>query len=175
MASNRENGFYIPYSVRDTIDKGLGVFTNSPIRKGTIIWRHVRGQYTVHDERSLKKLLWQLSHKEVVYELTHMFGLREFPGYVIRIFDDGVLINHSSQPNIAMNNANGDNEIKHNTSPQNAQDVEDALLDDRFALIALQDIDAGEELTMDYMQFIADPSYYDDLYEQYDVSESFLE
>ncbi|MDC3237367.1 SET domain-containing protein [bacterium] len=146
----------------------------APMSKGTILWRHVRGQYTVYDERSLKEFLEGLPHKQIVYELTHMFGLPEFPGYVIRIFDDGVLINHSYKPNIAMNNATGDKEITFNTSPQNAQEVEGALLNDRFALIAIKDINVGDELTMDYIKCIDDPSYYDDLYEQYDVSEPFL-
>ena len=175
MTSNDNTGFCVPYTVRATPDKGRGVFADAPIRKGAILWRHVRGQYAVYDERSLKGFLEQLSHKEVVYELTHMFGLPEFPGYVIRIFDDGVLINHSHQPNIAMNNVTGDKEIAYNTSPQNTQDVEDALLNDRFALIAIQDINVGDELTMDYTQCIEDPSYYNDLYEQYDVSEPYLE
>ena len=175
MVSNKISGFCIPYTVRDTVDKGLGVFAEHPICKGTILWRHVRGQYAVYDEQSLKEFLGKLSHKEVVYELTHMFGLPEFPGYVIRIFDDGVLINHSHQPNLAMNNETGGKETTFNTSPQNAQDVEDALLNDRFALIAIQEINVGDELTMDYNQCIEDPPYYDDLYEQYDVSEPFLE
>ena len=174
MASKDNTGFCIPYTVRDIVDKGLGVFANTPICKGTILWRHVPGQYAVYDERSLKEFLGQLSHSEVVYELTHMFGLPEFPEYVIRIFDDGVLINHSRQPNTAMNNVAGDNEIPYNTSPQDSQDVEDALLNDRFALIAIQDINVGDELTMDYNICIEDPLYYDALYEQYEVSEPYL-
>ena len=175
MESNDETGFCVPYAVRATPGKGLGVFANAPIRKGTILWRHVRGQYAVYDERSLKEFVAQLSRSEVVYELTHMFGLPEFPGYVIRIFDDGVLINHSRKPNIAMNNVSGDNDVPYSTSPQDAQDVEDALLNDRFALIAIQDLKVGDELTMDYTNCIEDPVYYDDLYEQYDVSEPYLD
>jgi len=174
MATNAKTGFCVPYTVRDTVDKGLGVFANAPIRKGTKLWRHVRGQYAVYDERSLKEFLGQLSHKDVVYELTHMFGLPELPGYVIRIFDAGVLINHSHQPNVAMNNVTENGETPYTISPKNVQDVEDALLNDRFALIAIQDIDVGNELTMDYTVCIEDPSYYDVLYDQYDVSEPFL-
>jgi len=134
MASNDNSGFCIPYTVRTTPDKGLGVFANAPIRKGTILWRHLRGQYAVYDEQSLKEFVAQLSRSKVVYELTRMFGIPEFPGYIIRIFDDGVLINHSRQPTTAMNNVSGDTEIPYNTSPQDVQDVADALLNDRFAL-----------------------------------------
>ena len=128
----------------------------------------------MYDERSLKELVVQLTCSEVVYELTHMFGLPEFPDYIIRIFDDGVLINHSRKPTTVMNNGSGDNEIPYNTSPQNAQDVADALLNDRFALIATQDLKVGDELTMDYNIGIEDPLYYDALCEQYDVSEPWL-
>ena len=73
-----------------------------------------------------------------------------------------------------MNNGSGDNEIPYNTSVQDVQDVEDALLNDRFALIATQDLKAGDELTHDYNIGIEDPPYYDDLCEQYNVSSSWL-
>jgi hypothetical protein len=124
-----------------------------------------------------QELLAKLSHSEVVYELEHMFGIPEFPGYIIRVFDDGALINHSIQPTIAMNNDNNDsrdNEIPYNTSPQDVKDVEDALLNDRFALIATQDLKVGDELTHDYNIGIEDPSYYDALCEQYNVSWTWL-
>ena len=85
-------------------DKGRGVFADAPIRKGTILWRFVRGHYAVYDERSLKEFLAKLSRSDVVYELEHMFGTPEFPDYIIRVFDDGVLINHSRQPTVAVNN-----------------------------------------------------------------------
>ncbi len=62
MASNDNTGLCVPYTVRATPDKGRGVFTDAPIRKGTILWRHVRGQYAVYDERSLKEFVAQLSH-----------------------------------------------------------------------------------------------------------------
>ena len=175
MINNDNTGFCIPYTVRVTPDKGRGVFTEAQVRKGTIIYRNMRGQYKVYDECSLKKFLAQLSHSEVAYELTHMFGLPEFSGYIIRFFDDGVLINHSRQPNIAMNNSSEENEIPYNTSPRDAKDVEDALLNDRFALIAIQDLKVGDELTMDYTKCIEDPLYYDALRKQYDVSEPFLD
>jgi len=170
MASNDNTGFCVPYTVRVTPDKGRGVFADAPIRKGTILWRYVRGQYAVYDERSLKELLARLSRSEVVYELTHMFGIPEFPDYIIRVFDDGKLINHSRQPTTVVNSCSGDNEIPYNTSPQDVQDVADALLNDRFAMIATQDLEVGDELTHDYNIGVEDPSYYDALCKQYDVS-----
>ena len=175
MISNVKTGFCVPYSVRDTPDKGLGVFAKVPINKGAILYRNIREQLKVYDELSLKEFLGQLSRSEVVYELTHMFGLPEFPGYIIKILDDGALINHSFQPTTEMSNRSGENEIPYNTSPQNTQDVEDAFLSDRFALVAIQDVKAGDELTMDYNIIGEEPSYYDDLYDEYGVSESYLD
>ena len=174
MTSKNNTGFCIPYTVRDTADKGRGVFADSPVCKGTILWRHIRGQYAVYDEQSLTEHLTKLSRSDVVYELTHMFGLPEFPGFIIRIFDDGVLINHSQQANVAMNNTNGVNEMPFNTATQDVQCVEDALLDGRFSLIATRDLKPGDELTMDYNTGIEDPPYYDVLCKQYDVSEPWL-
>ncbi len=170
MASDENTGLCVPYTVRVTPDKGQGVFADAPIRKGTILWRFVNGHYAVYDERSLKEFLAKLSRRDVVYELEHMFGTPEFPGYIIRVFDDGVLINHSRQPTVAVNNGPGDNEIPYNTSPQDIQDVTDALLNDRFALIATQDLKVGDELTHHYNIGVEDPSYYDALCEQYNVS-----
>ena len=170
MTSKDKNGFCIPYTVRDTAEKGRGVFANSLILKGTILWRHVRGQYAVYDEHTLTKYLAKLSHSDAVYELTHMFGVPEFPGFVIKVFDDGALLNHSQQPNVEMNRAKGDKKLPCN----NMRDVQDALLDERFSLVAKQDLAAGEELTMDYNIGIEDPPYYDLLYEQYDISEPWL-
>lgn len=171
MTSNGQTGFIIPYTVQDTPDKGKGVFADAPISKGTILWRHVRGQYAVFDERSLKEFVAQLSRSEVVYELEHMFGLPEFPGYVIRILDDGVLINHSHHPNVAMNAGAGDYAVSHNAS---SNEVEHALLNDRFALIATQDLQIGDELTMDYNIGIEDPPFYDALTEQYEISSPWM-
>ena len=170
MTSNARSGFCVPYTVRLTPDKGRGVFADAPIRKGTIVWRFVRGQYAVYDERSLKEFLATLPRSGAVYELEHMFGAPEFPGYIIRVSDDGVLINHSRQPTVAVNNGFGDDEIPFNNSAQKVQEVADALLNDRFALIAIQDLKVGDELTHDYNIGVEDPAYYDALCEQYDVS-----
>ena len=174
MASNDNTGFCVPYTVRVTPDKGRGVFADAPIRKGTILWRHVRGQYAVYDERSFKELLAKLSRRDVVYELEHMFGAPEFPGYMIKVFDDGVLINHSRQPTVVVNSDSGGSDIPYNTSAQNVQEVADALLNDRFSLIATRDLKVGDELTHDYNVGTEEPPYFDALCEQYDLSEPWL-
>ena len=171
MARSAENGFCIPYTVRDTLDKGRGIFADAAIRKGTILWRFVRGQYVVYDERSLMEYLATLSRSDVIYELEHMFGAPEFPGYIIRVLDDGVLINHSRQPNVVVNSDSGGDEIPYNTSAKSVHDVEEALLNDRFALIAARDVKVGDELTHDYDVGVEDPPYFDDLWKQYNLSE----
>jgi hypothetical protein len=174
MENDDNIGFCVPYTIRFTPNKGRGVFANASIRKGTILWRFVRGLYAVYDECSLKEFLAKLPPNDVVYELTHMFGTPEFPDYIIRVFDDGVLVNHSCQPTVVVNSASGGDEIPYNTSVQDVQEVEDALLNDRFALIATRDLKVGDELAHDYNIGVKDPSYYDSLCEQYNVSEQFL-
>ena len=104
-----------------------------------------------------------------------MFGLADFPEFVIRFYDDGVLINHSGESNVAMNFSSIENGFPANISTKSVTDVEAALLSARYGLIAIRDIKAGDELTMDYEEFTDDPQYYDELYEQYGVVESYLD
>ena len=123
--------------------------------------------------RSVRRALAQgalgqnVAQRDAVYELTHMFGIPEFPGYMIRVLDDGVLINHSRQPTTVMNHGSRENEVPYVNS---AQGVADALLKDRFSMIATRNLEVGEELTHDYTIGLEDPPYYDALCEQYDVS-----
>jgi len=169
MTITGESGFCIPYTVRPTPDKGLGVFAGASISKGAILWRHIRGCYAVYDEQMFRKRVAKLTRDEVIYELHHSFGLPEFPGYVIRVFDDGELINHSREPTVALNSLNEGREIPYDRSADDARGVEEALLSERFALIAARDVEMGEELTLDYGVGTEDPAYYDALCAEYDV------
>ena len=171
MERNNDSGLCIPYTVHMTPDKGRGVFAAAAIRKGTIVWCHLAGQYVVHDEHTLRKLIAKSSHSDAVYELTHIFCVAEFPGYMVRVFNDGVLINHSEQPNLATNNRAKGYKIPKIDSPQ---DVAEALLDSRFSLIASKDINAGDELTLDYNSDPEDPLYYETLCDEYRVSWEWL-
>ena len=120
-----------------------------------------------------KQRLEKMSSAEVVYELTRVFGLADFPGCLIRVFDDGVLINHSSDDNLATNNSTATKTSFDASAPQYLNRVTEALLADRYALVATRDIETGEEFTNDYsVEFV--PPYYDVLYEQYGVREDFL-
>ena len=161
--------------VRETPDTGLGVFAGEAITQGSIVWRFVPGQYIVHDERTFQAAIEELAHAEAVYELTHMFGLKELPGCVIRIYDDGVRINHSSNANLATNNAASLETPLDTASIHYVQNVTRALLDVRYALVATRDIELGEEFTNDYSAEVDDPPFYHRLYEQLGVSEDYLD
>jgi SET domain-containing protein len=175
MASDDNSGFCVSYTLRETSERGWGVYAAAPIRQGTILWRHVTGGYAVYDQCLFEKYIASMSPSEVVYELEHVFGLPEFPGYLIRVFDDGVLINHSREPTVALNNVSGGSGISYNSSAENAREVEESLLSDHFSLLAARDLEMGEELTQDYNIGIEDPSYYDALCERYDVSWPWLQ
>ena len=169
MINNDNTGFCVPYSVRNSAAKGKGIFINSTIRKGTVLWRHQPGQYSVYDEHSLNDYLSKLSRREVIYELEHIFSFPEFPNHVIRVHDDGVLINHSRQPTIAINKDPTDNEFKTITSSYDVHTVTQALMNDQYALIAIRDLKAGEELTLDYRIGTQDPNFFETLCDQYNL------
>ena len=68
-----------------------------------MVWRHMEGQFAVYDEAVFRRLIDGKPAEWVIHELTHVFGLAEFPDRLIRVFDDGVLINHNDQPNLRTN------------------------------------------------------------------------
>ena len=175
MVADKKNGFCFRYVVKKTADKGLGVFADENIKQGSIVWRHVPGLYTVYDEQSFKTVIKKMTHAEVVYELTHIFGLRELPGCLIRIHDDGVLINHSSNANLATNRTAAIQISLDVTSVHYLRSVTKALLNVRYALVATRDIEIGEEFTNDYPAETFDPPFYDVLCEQYGVSEIYVD
>lgn len=169
-----QSGFRVPYTVKETPDKGRGVFAEAPLNKGDILWRFVPGQYAVYDERTFLAAIKGMSKADIAYELTHAFGMKEFPDYLIRISDDGVLINHADDANTATQSTLSDEQPVLAVA-QTIQDVTKALLGDRYALIALRDIAAGEELTNNYEIEVADPPFYLTLCDQYGVDEDYLE
>ena len=171
MNSSDTLALCIPYTVRVTQDKGRGLFAAAAIRKGTTVWRHVPGQFAVHDEQSLKVYLSNMSRSEVAYELEHIHCMAEFPGYMIKVFDDGELINHSAQPTLLTKTSPRYNDVPSSAS---VQEVTTALLDGHFTLCAVRDIEAGEELTLDYNADPEDPIYYSNLCKQYGVSWEWL-
>ncbi len=145
------------------------------IKQGSVVWRHRPGIFVVYDEPSFRAKIETLSPAEVEYELTHVFGLEDFPGCLIRPLDDGRLINHSSDPTLATNNPGPARATLEVASPRYLQSVAEALLDDRYSLVAIRDIARGEELCNDYSLEDACPPYHDALCKQYGVREDYLE
>lgn len=175
MVVDKEDGFYFPYVVKKTTDKGLGVFSDEAIKKGSIVWRHVAGQYIVYDEQTFKTVIEKMVHADAIYELTHVFGLKDMPGCLIRIFDDSVLINHSSDANLITNGSAAIGTQLDVTSNDYIQEVTMALLDVRYALVATRDIEIGEEFSNNYFTDTVDPPFYHALCDHYGVSEDYQE
>jgi hypothetical protein len=172
---DKESGFCYLHSVKKVDAKGLGVFSREAIKKGRVVWRHIPGLYVVYDEHSFKAMIEKMTHAEVVYELTHCFGLADFPGCIIRVLDDGALINHSSNANLVTNNLVPEESSLNVNSHNYLDKVTKALLDDRYALVATRDIEIGEEYTNNYSADCAEPPYFDILYEQYGICDDYLD
>ncbi len=171
---DRETGFRFLYSIEKTEDKGLGVFAGETIRKGSVVWRHVPGIFVVYDEHSFRAKIEKMPPADVIYELTHVHAFEDFPGCLIRALDDGILINHSNEPNLVTNNSVPARTSFDVNCRWYLRKVNAALLDDRFSLVATRDIERGEEFTNDYTADDDCPPYYDVLCEQYGVREDFL-
>lgn len=173
--TNKKDGFCFPYEVREAPGKGLGVFAKEAIAMGSIVWRHVPGQYTVYNEKTFKALLANMSQDEAVYELTHVFGLPDFPDCVIRVFDPGVLFNHETDCNLITNNQTVIEPTLDPKSPAYIQEVTKALLDERYAMIATRDIKVGEEFSNNYEEDVSDPPFFENLYEKYGIEDAYLD
>ncbi|MEM7431627.1 MAG: SET domain-containing protein [Pseudomonadota bacterium] len=171
----RKTGFQFDYRVEKAGDKGLGIFANEPIPSGAVVWRHVPGTFEVLDEVAFRAKIAKMPAAGVVYELTHVHGFEEFPECIVRALDDGILINHSSQPNLATQKT----AVAPVTLDWQSDDylgrVSDALGDDRYSLVATRDIETGEELANDYNRDDGCPPFYDALCEHYGVQEDYLE
>ena len=105
---------------------GLGVFAASPIRTGTAVWRFAKGL----DMEFAPDIVDGLPEHVRAF-FAHYGYLDRNVGRIILCFDDARFVNHSSTPNVATDYAQ-----------------------DRYGLdVALRDIAAGEEITMDYAGF----------------------
>lgn len=171
MVSNESTGMCISYTIRETPGKGRGLFADAFIPEGTTVWRYVSGQYEVYDEKSLKSLLSNMPDDEAVYVLEHIHCMPEFPEYMIRVFDDGELTNHSDRPTLLTLTRPGYDEVSAITSTKAVSTV---LLGDHFTLVAARNIEEGEELTLDYNEDPEGPEYYDALCDQYGVKWDWL-
>ena len=161
--------------MRETPTKGRGVFALGPVARGSLVWRFRTGLFRVYDEPAFIALIEGMPRDQVVYEFTHVFGFADFPTCVIRVLDEGALINHAEAANLATNFAAHLAARPDLSSPTYLRDVAQALLKDRFALIALRDIEAGEEFTVNYSEDIYDPPFFLRLYEEHGIVETYLD
>ncbi len=173
MTTNHKqnSGMCIPCAVRTTPDKGLGVFADTEVPEGSTIWCHVPGQYEVLDEDSLASLLVKCSDEDAIDLLTHITSIEEFPGFMVRYFDEGALINHSDQPNVKRKYSADDYSSQ---PPNSALDISKALNNSHFNLVATCDMAVGDELLMDYNAEPDDPEYYEDACKRYGVTWEWL-
>lgn len=174
MHSDIPTGFCFGIDVRAAGQKGLGVFAADPIESGQIVWRFRSGNFDVYDEAGFVALLNRMSHDQAVYELTHCFAFEDFPDVMIRILENGALINHDDDANVVTNFDVTTDVCPKPSSAAYLDDVRKALLEDRYALIAVRDIQIGEEITNNYEVDVFDPPFYLRLCESYGVDEDYL-
>jgi SET domain-containing protein len=116
----------VPTRLAQSTIHGLGVFAAAPIAKGTPVWRFAKG------------LDMELSPDIVPTLPAHVQEFFAHYGYldrnvqrIILCFDDARFVNHSDTPNVAT----------------------DYAQDPHGLDVALRDIAAGEEITMNYEDF----------------------
>jgi len=105
---------------------GLGVYAVAPIAKGTPVWRFERGLDMEFNPDIVPMLP---AHVQKFFR--HYGYLDRNVKRIILCFDDARFVNHSNAPNVAT----------------------DYAKDPHGLDVALRDIAAGEELTMDYAGF----------------------
>ena len=165
-----KNGFIIDYSVEEFPGMGKGIVVQQSVKQGETLWRHVSGQVRVFNQAELVSHLDQMSVEQARYELEHLYGLAEFPNHVIRIDDDGVLINHDDNPAALVRghaNIQGETPV---TQETRSASVKSALVDTRYDIIASRDLEAGEQITLNYNVGVVDPEFYESLCDQYGVT-----
>ena len=116
----------VPTRLAQSAIHGLGVFAVAPIAKGTAIWRFASGLDMEFDPAIVDTLP---AHVQTFFG-HYGYLYRKLRRFVL-CFDDARFVNHSDTPNVATDYAQ-----------------------DPYGLdVALRDIAAGEELTMDYAGF----------------------
>jgi SET domain-containing protein len=105
---------------------GFGVFAHAPIAKGTPVWRFTSGLDMAFSPDIVPALL---PHVQEFF--AHYGYLDRNVKRIVLCFDDARFVNHSETPNVGTDYA------------QDAYGLD----------VALRDIAAGEELTMDYEEF----------------------
>ena len=116
----------VPTRLAQSAIHGFGVFAVAPIAKGTPVWRFAPGL-----DREFEAGIVETLPPHVRGFFAHYGYLDRNVGRIVLCFDDARFVNHSDMPNVAT----------------------DYALDAYGVDVALRDIAAGEELTMDYAGF----------------------
>ena len=116
----------IPTRLAASTIHGFGVFAAAPIAKGTPVWRFAPGLDMALDPAIVPTLP---AHVQTFF--AHYGYLDRNMQRIVMCFDDARFVNHSDAPNVRTDYAQ-----------------------DPYGLdVAIRDIAAGEELTMDYGGF----------------------
>ena len=116
----------VPTRIASSTIHGIGVFAVAPIAAGTPVWRFAKGFDMEFGPEVLDGL-----PEHVRTFFSHYGYLDRNVKRIILCFDDARFVNHSDAPNVATDYAR-----------------------DAYGLdVALRDIAAGEEITMDYAGF----------------------
>lgn len=116
----------VPTRLAPSSIHGLGVFAVEPVGKGTPIWRFAKGL-----DMEFEAAVVETLPPHVRTFFSHYGYLDRNVNRIVLCFDDARFVNHSTTPNVATDYAR-----------------------DPYGLdVALRDIAAGEELTMDYANF----------------------
>jgi SET domain-containing protein len=121
----------VPTRLAQSPIHGFGVYAAAPIPKGTPVWRFERGLDMAFDPGIVETL-----PEHVRAFFSHYGYLDRNVKRIILCFDDARFVNHSDTPNVATDYA------------QDAYGLD----------VALRDMAAGEELTMNYEGFEESPA-----------------
>jgi uncharacterized protein len=116
----------VPTRLAPSAIHGFGVFAAEPIARGAPVWRFAKGLDMEFEAAIVDTLP---AHVQTFF--SHYGYLDRNVNRIILCFDDARFVNHSDKPNVATDYT------------QDAYGVD----------VALRDIAAGEELTMDYANF----------------------
>ena len=108
---------------------GIGLFADQFIAKGTLVQKFMPGFDSIIPESEIQKL------SEPAREQFLKYAYKNKDGQYILCFDDTRFLNHSDNPNLISNNR--------------TEEID----------VAAQDIQKGEELTVNYKEFDADFDY----------------
>jgi len=143
IATFPTSGFVIPHEIRQSSEKGRGVFATSHVPKGTLVWhpaQHAEFPDETTFRRFLSSLPWELACDILQWAYVEEVWKEEYK--VAVELDQGSLVNHGS------------------CDEANVGELEKGEF-----IIAIRDIEAGEEFLQDYTTFDNDSRipWYDEM------------